>query len=140
MKTFEQRARVLDLTLTNGKIIKVAFLSSRPKQEGLCKGCSAPCCKGSLKPVLDVEEFLSRKYKSDYTPIPDWLKKQLPMAEFVATLAVDIVEGCPYHDKNTGKCTIWPECPKSCLSYDCRQEEREPISTFAKEREKIWQE
>lgn len=83
-----------------------------------------------FRPVLDREEFLSRRYRTAYTPSPEWLKSQQPRADFLATLDVSAEKGCPYFDPATAKCSIWPNCPKSCLSYDCREDDRPEIRGF----------
>ncbi len=133
-----QKCKVWNVSLKDGRILKVATLEQGPKKESMCSGCSAPCCKGSLKPILTGEEFISRKYKFAYTDVPEWLHEQVPSAEFLATLDVDSEKGCPYHDWNSNTCSIWPNCPASCLSYDCRDEDREEFVEFVKRRKKEW--
>jgi len=41
---------------------------------------------------------------------------------------------CPYFDMETHKCKIWPNCPKACLAYDCREDPRPEIREFVKNR------
>jgi len=113
-KIIEQIVRVWNVPLKVGRIIKVATIEQAGRKKSLCKGCESPCCKGILLPILNEHEFLSRKFKFAYTPIPDWMKEQVPNAQFLATLAVHPGKGCPYHDWKTNRCTAWPDCPKSC--------------------------
>lgn len=127
--------KVWNVNLVNGKKIKAATIEQGPRQPSMCKGCSSPCCKGMFSPVLTEEEFLSRKFDSRFTLVPDWLKEKVPNATHIVTLNVT-EKGCPYHKNNI--CTIFPNCPKSCLSYDCRGDKR--LKKFAEAREKTWQE
>ena len=68
---------------------------------------------------------------------PDWIKKQMPKADYLATLAVS-EDGCPYHDKENLKCELWPNPPKACLSYSCRNDDRPEFKAFFEERKKEW--
>lgn len=132
--------KVWNVTLkSSGKTIRVATIEQLSRQETMCAGCSAPCCKGLLQPVMNSEEFHSRKFQMKFIPSPPWLKKLVERADYLAVLKVT-KDGCIYHDNETNLCTIWPNCPASCLRYDCRQDDRPEISIFAKEREKTWQE
>lgn len=105
----------------------------------MCDGCQAPCCRGMFKPILNKDEFINRKFRFEYTETPSWLRNQIPDVPFVATLAITKL-GCPYHEGKTNKCSVWPECPKSCLAYDCREDERSYIKNFAIRRSKKWKE
>lgn len=129
--------KVWNLTI-EGEEVKVATVEQGPRKPSMCHLCSAPCCKGFLHPVLTGEELFSRKFPTEFILTPAWLKKEVPNAEKIATLAVDKETGCPYLKDN--KCTIWPNCPKGCLSYDCREDTRPEIKSFVDEMEIIWQE
>lgn len=121
-------------------IMKVATIEQEERRESMCTGCSAPCCKGLFQPILNKEEFLSRKFNTQYIDVPEWLQPQLPDDVQLAVVAGD-EKGCFYHNHETNLCTAWPNTPKSCLSYDCRTDDREPIASFAKDREElVWQE
>ena len=123
----------------SGKVIRVATIEQHDKRKSMCAGCSAPCCKGILQPVLNEEEFISRKFQMDFIPSPLWLREKVEGADYLAVLKVT-EKGCVYHDRKTNLCTLWPDCPKACLAYDCRMDDRPEIIDFAKEREEIWQE
>lgn len=133
----KQLVRVWNVELKNGEKMRVATIEQTLRQKSMCEGCSAPCCKGVFRPVLNEEEFLSKKFKMMYAKAPDWLIKRVPRATHLATLAIDD-RSCPYHNKSTNKCELWPDLPKSCLSYDCRGDDRPEIKEFCKKREKEW--
>ncbi len=101
----------------------------------MCNGCSAPCCKGIFQPVINKEEFLSCKFQMEFIAVPDWLAPKLEDGVKLAVLAGD-KSGCVYHNHKTNLCMLWPDCPKSCLSYDCRGDDRPEIETFSKNRAK----
>lgn len=122
----------------NGDKLKVATIEQPPRKPSMCDGCSAPCCRGILYPVLNEDEFLNRKFTMQYMTPPEWLSKDVPNATHIATLAVDPHEGCPYY--KDGLCSVWPNPPASCRAYDCREDDRKEIKEFAKNREKTWQE
>lgn len=125
--------RVWNVTLVNGEKVRAATIEQGHRKESMCKGCSAPCCKGMFDPILNQEEFLSRKFKFKYVPTPPWLKRRVLRAQYLVTLAIT-EKGCPYHDPVTNLCLVWPDPPKSCLSYDCRSDAR--MKKFVKRREK----
>lgn len=129
------RVKVWNVNLKNGDRIKVATVEQGPRRESMCDGCPAPCCQGMLIPILTEDEFLNRKFPISYTKPEAWFQKQVPSAQFLATLAVTN-RGCPYFDRVSHQCGIWPNCPKSCLTYDCREDTRE-IAKFRRMR--IWQ-
>jgi len=133
----KQLVRVWNVTLKNGKKIRAATIEQGPRQPSMCEGCPAPCCRGIFQPILNQEEFLSKKFKHTFIPVPDWLKKRVPRAEYLVTLRVADVK-CEYFDLRIGKCSVFPDCPKACLSYDCREDPR--LRKFVKEREKQWRE
>lgn len=128
------KVQVWSISLKSGESIRAATIQQQPRKPTPCEGCSAPCCRGKLAPVLDADEFLSRKFSFKYVEPPYWLKKEVPRAQKLVVLDVSPESGCPYHDPKTGKCTIWPNCPKSCLSYDCREDMRPEIKEMVKER------
>lgn len=124
---------------TQNGTLKVATIEQAPRRESMCAGCSAPCCKGLFQPILSKDEFLSRQFKMQYITPPEWLQPQLESGVKLAVIA-GTEYGCVYHNHETNLCTLWPNLPKSCLSYDCRIDDREPIHAFATEREKLWPE
>lgn len=123
----EKTVRVWIIPQRNNTTIRVATIEQNGRNKVNCKGCSAPCCKGSLMPILTEMELKKKKFKFKFVESPDWLKKQVPRAQYIAVVDVDSEKGCPYHDSITNKCSLWPNCPESCLSYDCRLETREDI-------------
>jgi Fe-S-cluster containining protein len=127
--------RVWNVTLVNKKKIKVATIEQGPKKKSMCEGCSAPCCQGMFLPILIKDEFLNRKFPIAYTVPEPWFQQQVPTAQFLATLALT-GKGCPYFDSKTHKCKVFPNCPKACLAYDCREDVRPKIAKFAKLRER----
>lgn len=135
MNLDKRLVRVWNVELLNGAKIKAATIEQAERKPSMCSGCSAPCCKGILSPVLNQEEFLSKKFDSKFTVVPDWLREKVPSATHIVTLNVTD-EGCPYHKDDL--CTVWDDPPKSCLAYDCREDERPFIKCFAKEREENW--
>ena len=139
LKKTKNLVRVRPVTFVSyGITLRVATIEQVDRRESMCAGCPAPCCKGMFQPVLTSEEFDSKKYQMDFIPSPDWLKEQVEGADFLAVLKVE-EGGCVYHDHETNLCTIWPDCPKACLAYDCRLDDRPEIAEFAEERIKIWQ-
>ena len=123
----------------DGMTIRVATIEQGERKESMCKGCSAPCCKGILQPVMNAEEFLSRAFPMEFIPVPDWLREHIGnKADFLAVLRVTD-RGCPFHNSIINSCTIWPNCPKSCKAYDCREDTRDSIRFFAAERMAKWQ-
>ena len=130
-----QAARVWNVALKTGGAIKVATIEQAGRVRTMCDGCSAPCCKGMLHPILNEEEFTSRKFPFQYAPVPAWLLEKIgPIADCIAVVHVN-ESGCVFHDHKTNLCRIWPHCPESCKAYDCRQDTREPIATFAQARQ-----
>jgi len=136
-KKDEKIVRVWNALLNSGKTVKIATIEQGPRKESMCDGCSAPCCKGKLKPVLTSKEFTSKKFPTAYQELPWHLGVQGIVADYVVTLNVPD-SGCPYLDPVTNKCTIWPNCPDSCKAYDCREDDRPEMKKFAKQRKKVW--
>lgn len=132
----EHLVRVWNVSLKNGQTIKVATIEQGKRKPSMCDGCSAPCCQGMFLPILTEDEFLNRKFPISYTKPEPWLEKQVSNAQYLATLAVT-EKGCPYFDWKTHKCKIFPNCPKGCLSYDCRTDVRPKIAKFVARRLKI---
>ena len=128
--------RVWTVTV-DGKPVRVATVEQGPRKPSMCDHCSAPCCRGFLHPVLQEDEFKERKFPTTFLPAPDWLKEATDRAQFIAVLAMG-KNGCSY--LVDGKCSIWPDCPKGCLSYDCREDTRPEIASFVKIMEPTWQE
>ena len=130
--------RVWNVSLINGKKIRVATIERGERQaEEMCRGCYAPCCRGKLYPVLNSEEFLNRKFPFHYMKTHHWIKKQVPRADYLVTLAVSD-DGCPFFDKENLKCKLWPNPPQACLSYSCRNDDRPEFKEFFEKREKQW--
>ena len=130
-----QLVRVWNVNLMDGREVKAATIEQGPRQLSMCDGCPTPCCKGILRPILTQEEFLSKKFKTTFISAPNWLRKQVPRADFLVCIALT-ERGCPYHEWDTNKCLIWPNAPQSCLSYDCREDPR--MRNFVGRREKEW--
>uniref|UniRef100_A0A7C4M5Z5 YkgJ family cysteine cluster protein n=1 Tax=candidate division CPR3 bacterium TaxID=2268181 RepID=A0A7C4M5Z5_UNCC3 len=128
--------RVWRVNLKDGQEVRVATIEQGPRKPSMCEGCPAPCCQGIFRPVLTAEEFFSKKFPTKFIDAPDWLKKQVPRAEKLAVLAFTENSYCNYFDPQTQKCKIFPNCPKACLAYDCREDPRPEIKKFAKMREK----
>jgi len=133
-----QLVQVWNVNTTDKGMVKVATIEQGERKPSMCDGCSAPCCQGFLRPILTSEEFLSKKFATTLLPPEPWMRKQVPRAEYLAALAFKNGK-CSYFNAETHRCTIWPDCPKGCLSYDCREDTREGIRKFAEKREKEWQ-
>lgn len=90
--------------------------------ESSCEGCPAPCCQGMFKPILNAEEFSSNKFPTHLMDCPEYLKKEGVEVDKVAVLAIDNGSPCSYFKES--KCSIFPNCPSACLTYDCRTDSR----------------
>lgn len=134
--------RIWNLLMHDGRTVKVATIEQGERKPSMCEGCSAPCCRGIFKPILTSEELLTRKYKTKFIPVPIYIAAQLAMAgkhaDYLAVLDVPDNAPCPYFDIKTNKCKLWPNPPKACLAYDCREDDRPEIREFVKKREKWW--
>lgn len=121
--------------LKKGKLsLKVATIDqNRGRVESICDGCSAPCCQGMLKPILNAEEFSSNKFPTHFVDCPEYLKNDGIEVDKVAVLAINNGSPCSYFDSKESRCTIFPNCPSACLSYDCREDRR--LEEFVKIRE-----
>jgi Fe-S-cluster containining protein len=128
----EKTVKVWKITLGSGKTIRVATIEQGKRTEVDCSGCWAPCCRGSVMPVLTEEELFSRRFRTKFVEAPKWLKEKVPKAEYVAVIDVDPEKGCFYFDSKTRKCKLWPNPPKSCLSYDCKNDPRWEIRIWRK--------
>ena len=102
--------------------IRVATIEQNGRQVSSCESCSAPCCKGSLLPVLNEVELKNNKFPVQFVVSPDWLKKQVPRADYLAVLKMN-ENGCSFLGLDN-KCKVFPNCPSSCLSYDCKNDGR----------------
>jgi len=118
----EKTVRVWTTTNKQGSAIRVATIEQNKRQKSSCESCSAPCCKGSLLPVLNESELKSKKYPIQFIKSPEWLLNQVPRAQYLAVLKMG-EKGCLYLDDNN-KCKVFPNCPSSCLSYDCKNDGR----------------
>lgn len=132
--------RVWNVNPIGGGEVRVATIEQGPRKPSLCEGCSAPCCRGLFRPILDQEEFLSKKFPTMFIDTPKWLRRKVPRAGKVAVLAFTENSHCNYFDPASAKCKAWPNPPKGCLAYDCRADSRPEIKRFAEERMKTWQE
>jgi len=122
----------------DGEMLKVATIEQGLQKPSMCDGCPAPCsCRGSLRPVLNAEEFLTNKFPVTYDPLPDWLKAQGIKAKYLAVLDIKD-DKCQFFDEKNRRCKLWPNLPMSCKSYDCREDTRPEIASFARRRAKKW--
>lgn len=134
----KQAVRVWNVDAAGGKV-RVATIEQGPRKPSMCEGCPAPCCQGMFRPILTSEEFLSKKFPTKFVDVPGWLRKKVPRAAKVAVLAFTKNSHCNYFDPVSAQCRIWPDCPKACLAYDCREDTTRPeIARFAKERKREW--
>jgi len=129
--------KIWKVNTTKG-IVKVVTIEQGPRKPSLCEGCSAPCCKGMFRPILTEEEFLTKKFPTTFLKIPNWLKEKVPNAEYIACLAFTKNPYCQYFDPINCKCKIFPNCPKACLAYDCREDPRPEMKEFVKKMMKKW--
>ena len=137
MTLAKQLVRVWNVNLTGGNKVKVATIEQGPRKPShLCEGCYSLCCRGLIRPVLDGEEFLSKKFPTMFVEAPEWLRKRVPRVQKLAVLAFTENSYCNYFDPVALKCKAWPDCPKSCLAYDCREDTRKEFNEFAKKRER----
>ena len=134
MKT-QYQVRIADINLVGGGTVKVATIEQSGRKVPGCEGCSAPCCQGFLRPILTLDELLSKKFHFALFPPEDWLREQAPQIQYVAVLKSE--DGyCHYFDRISHKCTIYPDRPKACLAYDCREDPRPWVKEFVRERMK----
>lgn len=119
----EKTVKVWNLTTNEGRAIRVATIEQNGRKAAACEKCSAPCCRGSLLPVLNEDELRNHRFPVQFVAAPEWLQKQVPRAQFVAVLKMGET-GCIYLDGATRQCKVFPDCPKSCLSYDCKDDDR----------------
>lgn len=127
------KATIWNVKIGKNTNLKVLTIEQGKRQPSLCEGCPAPCCQGLFRPVLTAKEFMSKKFKVAFAPLPPSLKKQKVPADFVVTLAMG-EHGCFYFDWETRRCGLWPNPPQACLAYDCRQDTRSEIFSFAQKR------
>jgi len=121
----------------DGKQVRVATIEQGERKPAPCEGCSAPCCRSFLRPILTSEEFLSKKFPVTLTPPEPWLKKKVPRAQYVVALAFKDGK-CPYFDPVSSKCRLWPNPPKACLAYSCLEDTRPEVRQFVRRRLKEW--
>lgn len=121
----EKLVKVWKWDLPDGNIIKVATVENIIKKEVPCKKIRCThCCQGSLLPILNEKELKERKFKFQFVEAPEWLIKQVPQAQYLAVLKMNSDGECIYFDKKMNMCIVYPNCPASCSSYDCREDER----------------
>ena len=136
----ERKVSVWNVKLKNGQRIRAATIEQGSRKSSpLCEGCYSKCCRGSIAPILTKGEFFSRKFSFTYMKAPEWLREKAPRADYLITINVG-EDGCPYFDQVNLRCELWPNPPQSCLCYDCREDPRLHMKTFAKKREKEWKE
>lgn len=123
--SFEEKlVKVLKVPTKNGGIIRVATIEHTIKKEVPCKKINCTkCCTGSLIPILSEKELQYKKFLFQFIEAPDWLKEQVPRAQFLAVLKLNN-DGCVYYNKTLEVCTIYPNIPESCAFYDCREDPR----------------
>ena len=129
---------VWNVSLINGQQIKVATVEQGERKKSLCDGCYALCCRRAVIPILNQDEFLNRKFPVIYLRPEKWFEEQVPRAQYMAALESQKDGMCSYFDPVSLRCTIWPNCPKSCLAYDCREDTREDMKQFAEKRIREW--
>lgn len=119
-------------TVDKGTVF-VATIEQGERKPAPCEGCSAPCCRSFLRPILTSEEFTSKKFPVTLIPPEPWLKRKMPKIDYVAALAFKNGK-CPYFDEETNKCKLFPNPPKACLAYSCLEDTRPEIRRFVKRR------
>ena len=134
----KQLVKVWNVNSTDKGQIRVATIEQDERKPSMCEGCSAPCCQGMFRPILTSEEFLGRKFPTMFVDVPDWLKKKVSRAKKISVLAFTNSSSCNYFDPVSHKCTIFSDCPKGCLAYDCREDTRPEIRKFVEERVKTY--
>ncbi len=116
----------------NDRSINVATIEQTDRKESMCNGCPSPCCRGILKPVLTGEEFMTKRFPWSLEEVPKVIQDQSTVKiDHLVVLALG-EKGCFHFDPEKEKCNIFPDCPKSCLAYDCRDDSR--MAEFVKAR------
>ena len=129
--------KVWNISYENGQTIKVATIESGDRKPSpLCVNCQALCCHGKIRPVLNSDEFLNKKFPMEFIEPEEWFKKQVSRAKWLAVLKFNDRGACQFWDGEKLRCKIFPNCPKSCLAYDCREDSRVEMKQFARERER----
>jgi Fe-S-cluster containining protein len=118
-------------TFDRGRV-RVATIEQGERKPAPCEGCSAPCCRSFLRPILTAEEFLSKKYPVTLIQPEPWLKRRVPRIQYFAALAFKDGK-CPYFNSETNKCKLWPNPPKACLAYSCLEDTRPEVRRFVEE-------
>ncbi|MBI2449337.1 YkgJ family cysteine cluster protein [Candidatus Pacearchaeota archaeon] len=111
---------------SDDKKVKVATIEQQDETEKyvpFCDNCSAPCCGDVVRPILTEIEFLEKKFPVYFFPLPAMMKKEGINADFLAAIP-NIHDKCMYFDLKNRRCKIHNDRPKSCRSYDCRQDVR----------------
>ena len=129
-------------TLQNGaRAVRAATIEHGPRKHNPnCNGCEAICCR-NLNPVLCQSELMLKQFKFELTGAPDYITKHAPAGKaghHMVTLAkaADGSGCCFYLDQKSGRCRSWPDVPKACLAYDCREDDRPEIVEFVEQRKK----
>ena len=121
--------------------LNVVTIENPERRRSMCRGCPAICCQSALAPSVSQEEYLTRRFKITYIPLPAWMVRENPEMQPTYKMAViaGTENGCYYFNRETGQCRLWPNLPDACFAYDCREDDREPVATFARERAKTWE-
>jgi hypothetical protein len=128
------KVQVWRVPLEKGQVIRAATIEHGPRSANPnCDGCSSPCCK-KLTPVLTASEFLFKKFKIAFRQTPKYIDSCAPEGKsgHLMVTVPEINDLCYYLDPETFKCRAWPDIPKACLAYDCRNEDRPELIDFIK--------
>ena len=132
--------KIWNVSYRNGQTIKVATIESGDRKPSpLCVNCQALCCHGKIRPTLNSDEFLNKRFPMEFIEPEPWFKEQVPRAEWLAILKFNGNGECQFWDGKQLKCKVWPHPPKSCLSYDCREDSRAEMKEFAEKWQREWE-
>jgi Fe-S-cluster containining protein len=125
------------------RVVKAVTIEQGPRQENpMCVGCPSKCCQGGLHPVLTKDEFLARKYRFKYQDAPELVKEAFPPEKREGLQIVVLAQrpdgNCVYFDADRHCCGVWPDAPKACQSYDCREEDRPAFKAMCFQRTQEW--
>lgn len=109
------------------------------KPNPMCEGCYAECCR-SPNAILTSEEFLFKKFKHTFIQADAELHEGAPEGKggFLIVVIPKQDGHCWYFDPKQRKCKTWPDIPKACLAYDCRDDNRPEIQTCCQQRTQEW--
>jgi len=133
-KKDQRQVRIWRIAAPLGNVYAATVEHGPRKYNPHCDGCEAPCCKAPLSAILSSSEFVGKHFKFVLCPAPEYMTKFAPSNRkhhLVVTLPA--VEGrCFYLNPATNRCRMWPDIPKGCQAYDCREDDRPEIRTFVK--------